>query len=191
MIQLDRIQAAAQTIDPVFLNSPQFESDSIGNDLGMRIVLKVETVNPIRSFKGRGADFWVAGLPAKRGIPVTVFAALTANRLKVERMRQLGAEVRLAGSDFDEAKEHARVFAEESGALFVEDGRELAITEGAGTIAIELCHWPVPFDIALIPLGDGALLAGIGTWMKAHSPGTRIIGVCPAGAPAMAFIHNY
>jgi threonine dehydratase len=208
LIQLERIQAAAQSIDPVFLNSPQFESDSLSADLGFRIVLKVETVNPIRSFKGRGADFWVAGLPAnppnlicasagnfgqglayagrKRGIPVTVFTAQNANRLKVDRMRQLGADVHLAGSDFDEAKQHARAFAEESGALFVEDGREPAITEGAGTIAVELCRWPIPFDIALVPLGDGALLAGIGTWMKAHSPGTRIIGVCAAGAPALA-----
>ena len=208
MIQLDRIQAAAQTIDPVFLNSPQFESDSIGNELGFRIVLKVETVNPIRSFKGRGADFLVAGLPAnppklvcasagnfgqgmahaarKRGLPLVVFAAQTANRLKLDRMRQLGADVRLAGCDFDEAKQQARVFAEESDALFVEDGREPAISEGAGTIGVELCRWPVPFDVALVPLGNGALLAGIGTWMKAHSPATRIIGVCAAGAPAMA-----
>ena len=208
MIQLERIQAAAQTIDPVFLNSPQFESDSISNELGIRIVLKVETVNPIRSFKGRGADFWVAGLPEdspklvcasagnfgqavaystrKRGFPLVVFAARAANRLKIDRMRQLGAEVRLAGCDFDEAKQHARAFAEESGALFVEDGREPAITEGHGTIAVELCRWPIPFDAALVPLGNGALLAGIGTWMKAHSPGTRIIGVCAAGAPAMA-----
>lgn len=170
-------------------------------------MLKVETVNPIRSFKGRGADFWVAGLPSntstlvcasagnfgqglayaarKRRISVTVFAALSANPLKVDRMRQLGAEVRLAGRDFEEAKQQARGFAHESGALFVVDGREPAITEGAGTIAVELCRWPIPFNFALVPLGDGALLAGIGSWMKAHSPATRIIGVCAAGAPAM------
>jgi threonine dehydratase len=175
----------------------------------MRLVLKIETVNPIRSFKGRGADFLVAGLPAdsprlvcasagnfgqglayaarKRRFPLVVFAAQTANRLKVDRMRQLGADVRLAGCDFDEAKQHARAFAEESGASFIEDGREPAISEGAGTIAVELCRWPIPFDVALVPLGNGALLAGIGIWMKAHSPATRIIGVCAAGAPAMAF----
>jgi len=174
----------------------------------MRVVLKVETINPIRNFKGRGADFLFHNLPAgapklvcasagnfgqgmayaarKRNHPLIVFAAETANRLKVARMRELGAEVRLAGGDFDAAKEHARRFADETGTEFIEDGREPAISEGAGTIAVELCRWPHAFDFALIPLGNGALLAGIGHWMKAHSPSTRIIGVCAAGAPAMA-----
>ena len=122
----------------------------------------------------------------KRNLPLLVFAAESANRLKLDRMRELGADVRLAGRDFDEAKHHARVFAGETGARFIEDGREPAIAEGAGTIAVELGRWPHPFDFALIPLGNGALLAGIGTWMKATSPATRIIGVCAQGAPSMA-----
>jgi threonine dehydratase len=172
------------------------------------VVLKVETVNPIRSFKGRGTDFLVSSLPAespalvcasagnfgqgmayaarKRNFPLVVFAAETANRLKLDRMRELGADVRLAGRDFDEAKQHARAFANDTGARFIEDGRDPAIAEGAGTIAVELARWPHPFDFALIPLGNGALLAGIGTWMKATSPATRRIGVCAAGAPSMA-----
>jgi len=206
---LDRIQAAACSIDPVFLNTPQFQSQGLSDELGMQLVLKVETVNPIRSFKGRGADFFAAQLPLwgsprlvcasagnfgqglayaahKRGFTLTVFAAETANPLKLQRIRELGAEVRLFGEDFDAAKEQARIFAEKTVACFVEDGREPAIAEGAGTIALELCRWAHPFDFALVPLGNGALLAGIGRWMKAHSPATRIVGVCAAGAPAMA-----
>jgi len=57
-LSLERIETAARSIDPVFLNSPQFESEPLSDELGMRLILKVETVNPIRSFKGRGADFW-------------------------------------------------------------------------------------------------------------------------------------
>ncbi len=174
----------------------------------MRLVLKVETVNPIRSFKGRGTDFLVSGLPAgspmlvcasagnfgqgmayaarKRSLPLVVFAAEKANRLKLDRMRELGADVRLAGRDFDDAKQHARAFADETGARYIEDGREPAIAEGAGTIAVELGRWPHAFDFALIPLGNGALLSGIATWMKATSPVTRRIGICAAGAPSMA-----
>jgi threonine dehydratase len=172
------------------------------------LILKVETINPIRSFKGRGTDFLVSGLPAgspglvcasagnfgqgmayaarKHGIPLVVFAAENANPLKLERMRQFGADVRLAGRDFDEAKDHAREFAGAAGRRYIEDGREPAISEGAGTIAVELDRWPLRFDFALVPLGNGAMLAGIGTWMKAHSPATRVIGVCAAGAPSMA-----
>jgi threonine dehydratase len=170
------------------------------------VVLKVETINPIRSFKGRGTDFLFSSLPLstlvcasagnfgqgmayaarKRSLPLVVFAAETANPLKLRRMRDLGAEVRLAGHDFDEAKQHARAFASETGAQFIEDGREPSIAEGAGTIAVELGRWPHPFDFALIPLGNGALMAGMGTWMKATSPATRRIGVCATGAPSMA-----
>jgi len=202
------IERASQLIDPVFLNTPQFQSDRLSQQLAMEMILKIETVNPIRSFKGRGAEFLVACLPAgqqtlvcasagnfgqglayaarKRGSRAIVFAAQTASPVKIERMRELGADVRLFGSDFDQAKEEARRFAESTGARFIEDGREAEIAEGAGTIAIEICRAAKPFDALLVPLGDGALVAGIGLWMKAHSPSTRIIGVCPAGSPAMA-----
>jgi threonine dehydratase len=198
---VEGIVAAARVIDPVFCNTPQFHSDPLG------LVLKVETVNPIRSFKGRGADYLLSTLipggpdlvcasagnfgqglayaARKRGFRAVVFAAESANPLKVERMRQLGADVRLAGNDFDAAKQHARDFARESGGHFIEDGLEPAIAEGAGTIALELCRWPQPIDMVMVPLGNGALITGIGLWMKAHSPVTKVIGVCAAGAPAM------
>jgi threonine dehydratase len=206
-ISLEQIERASRTVDPVFLNSPQFESETMGDELGMKLVLKVETVNPIRCFKGRGADFFVSSMPAdsprlvcasagnfgqgmayaarKRGFALTVFVAETANPLKLERMRQLGAEVRLADGDFDAAKDAARAFAKDTGARFVEDGRDAEIAEGAGSIAVELLRWRDHFDFLVIPLGDGALLAGIGHWMREHSPKTRLVGVCPAGAPAM------
>ena len=79
----------------------------------------------------------------------------------------------------------AACFATETGALLVEDGRDSAISEGAGTIAMELSGWPSPFDAVVVPLGDGGLLAGIACWIKAHTPNTRLIGVCATGAPAM------
>ena len=69
--------------------------------------------------------------------------------------------------------------------MHVEDGREPAISEGPGTIGVELLN-ALPLDAIAIPVGDGALIAGIARCFKAHSPGTRIIGVCPSGSPAMA-----
>lgn len=210
-LSLAAIEAASRVVDPVFLRTPQFRSEPIGGELGLSIVLKVETVNPIRSFKGRGADFFLAaacGSPADspvlvcasagnfgqglafaaraRGFPLVVFAAENANPLKVDRMRGFGADVHLRGADFDLAKAHARAYADQIGGRFVEDGREPEIAEGAGTIALELCGWREPFDALLVPLGNGALLAGIGRWMKAHAPATQIVGVAAAGAPAMA-----
>src|SRR5215472_8266861 len=61
-ISPERIAHAAAVIDPVFLNSPQFLAESLGNRLGCRLVVKVETLNPIRSFKGRGAEYFVSSV---------------------------------------------------------------------------------------------------------------------------------
>jgi threonine dehydratase len=205
-LSLDRIAGAATVIDPVFLDSPQFRPEALEAQLGCRLVVKVETANPIRSFKGRGTEYLAATLSGprhlvcatagnfgqgmaysarKRGLPLTIFASETANPLKVERMRAFGAEVRLVGEDFDAAHLAAEAFAVESDARMVEDGRDPAISEGAGTIGMELLRWPEPFDAVLVPLGDGALLAGVARWVKAHRPATRMIGVCASGAPAM------
>ena len=72
-----------------------------------------------------------------------------------------------------------------SGAVMVEDGAEPEITEGAGTIGRELVARGDLFDAVLVPLGNGALLNGVGTWLKAVSPSTRVVGACSEGAPAM------
>ena len=194
-------------IDPVFLETPQFVCEPLSDRLGMTTVLKVECVNPIRSFKGRGTDYLLhrlgpqpAGLVCasagnfgqgmayaarKRGVAMTVFAAVTANPLKVERMRALGANVILDGRDFDEAKDAAVRHAAQTGAFYVEDGLLGPIAEGAGTIAIELGRMDEPLDACIVPLGNGSLINGMGTWIKRYSPTTTVVAVCPAGAPAM------
>jgi threonine dehydratase len=206
-IEIGRIREAAEVIDPVFLNTPQYLCEPLNERLGVATVLKVESVNPIRSFKGRGTEYLLhrlgpqpAGLVCasagnfgqgmayaarSRGVSLTVFAALTANPLKVDRMRGLGAKVVLDGRDFDEAKDGAMRHAKDVGAFYVEDGLLGPIAEGAGTIALELLRLTEPLDAVLVPLGNGSLINGMGLWLKRASPATRIIGVCPAGAPAM------
>jgi threonine dehydratase len=205
-LSLERIRSATTVIDPVFLHTPFFESEPLGLDLGVQVFLKVETLNPIRSFKGRGAELFVAREAGEtplvcasagnfgqamayatraRALPLTVFASLHANPLKVERMRALGARVRRFGEDFDAAKEAARAYADAHGARFVEDGREVAISEGAGTLALEICAAEPRLDALFVPLGNGALLAGVATVLRALQPSTRIVAVAAAGAPAM------
>lgn len=208
-ISLDRIAAASEVIDPVFLNSPQYESEPLSDALGVRTVVKVETANPIRCFKGRGADHYLATLAErdprprivcasagnfgqamafaarKRGFELTVYASESANPLKVERMRALGATVVLHGEDFDAAKLAAKRFAAESGRLTVEDSRQEGITEGTGTIGVELMAYPEHLDAVLVPLGNGAMIVGMARWVKSASPRTRVIAVSAQGAPAM------
>jgi threonine dehydratase len=205
-LSVDRIAEAMTLIDPVFLNSPQFHAESLSHQLGCRTIVKVETINPIRSFKGRGTEYFTATLQdtphlvcatagnfgqgmaysaRKRELPITIFASRNANPLKIERMRSMGAEIRQEGADFDAAHDAAKIFAANTGARLVEDGHDRAITEGAGTIGLELLRWQEPFDAIVVPLGDGALLAGVARFVKAHHPQTAMIGVCARGASAM------
>ena len=193
-------------IDPVFLNTPLLRGTSLDRAVDAELTCKVETLNPIRSFKGRGTELLAASLrddrhlvcasagnfgqglaraAVKRGRTVTVFAARRANPLKVEAMRTLGAEVRLAGADFDAAKDAARRFAASSDAYYVEDGALPEIAEGAGTIALEISEAGAMPEVMIVPLGNGALATGIGAWCRHAEPGTRVIGVVATGAPAM------
>ena len=209
-LSLDAIASAHRTIDPVFLDTPQFEYAPLSEHLGCRLTLKVETLNPLRSFKGRGASYLLSRLAEaaddrllvcasagnfgqamayaarRHGRELVVYASEHADPFKVERMRQLGAEVRLHGDDFDAAKARARREADAVGAMFVEDGREPAVSEGAGTIAVELVARGGAPGAVVVPLGNGALLTGMGRWLRSAAPATEVIGVVSAGADAMA-----
>ena len=116
-LSLKRVYEAARTVDSVFLHTPQFVFEPLREALGVRTTLKIETLNPARSFKGRGADFLVSALKdmqptpqlgyasagnfgqavayaaRKHRLPLTVYTAANANALKVARTRLLGATV--------------------------------------------------------------------------------------------------
>lgn len=210
-IALSDVLAATQLIDPVFLDTPAYECEPLNLALGCRVTLKLETANPIRSFKGRGASFLVRGfnedrnsVPAKAfvsasagnwgqalayacrdaGRPLILYAATGANPLKVARMRSLGAEVRLAGDDFDAAKSEAEAFARLAGLRMLADGLDVEASVGAATIGVELAARS-DHEAILVPLGNGALVTGIGRWIKAVAPRTAVVGVSATGADAM------
>ena len=204
-LSLDHIEEATRIIDPVFRNTPQYEAEGLSRRTGARVFLKVETINPIRSFKGRGAEYFAAKLPSsvkrlacasagnfgqglafaarKYGIALDVFASVHASPAKLDAIRFFGATVHQIGHDFDAAKSAGKAYAAKHGVNFVEDGKEPEISEGAGTIGLELSA--IPLDAVLVPLGNGALIGGVARWMKHASPDTKIIGVCAAAAPSM------
>ncbi|MDP9468897.1 MAG: pyridoxal-phosphate dependent enzyme, partial [Chloroflexota bacterium] len=131
-VTAEAIRAAHERIPAAFRGSPQFISEPLSAELGIPVVVKVESANPIGCFKGRGTWLALAELLARGGVgegrgvvlasagnfgqgvayagramnvPVVVFAATTANAAKVAAMRRLGADVRLVGEDFDAARE--------------------------------------------------------------------------------------
>jgi threonine dehydratase len=198
-----RIEAAQERVDPVFLNTPQFVDERLSTALDREVLIKNETVTPIGSFKGRGtwllseqldaSKTWVCSTAGNfgqgvayagraRGAQVDVFVAPEASAAKVASIRDLGAAVH----ESDEPERSAREFAAASdNRHLIVDGREPAIAEGAGTIGAELDAGG-PIDLAVIQIGDGALIAGVACWLKHSRPDARVIGVCAAGAPAMA-----
>jgi threonine dehydratase len=204
-ISLERIRKAQTVIDPVFLNSPQYNCEPLSEAVGAELIIKVETFNPVRSFKGRGADFLVSQLRGetslmcasagnfgqamayacrKKNIALTIYASTRANPYKIERMRGLGANVVLFGDDFDASKEEAKKQSLKSGVRMIEDGLVVETAEGAGTMALELLKG-AKLDALLIPLGNGALFNGIARVFKELSPTTKMVAVQAAGAPAM------
>ena len=217
VLSADAIRAAHRAIHPAFTNSPQFVHDGLSARLGVPVIVKVETVNPIRSFKGRGT--WVAidalvrdgilgpdrpvvcasagnfgqgvafaATPA--GVRSVVFASTRANRSKLARMRALGADVHEVGEDFDTAVAAARAHAADSGAFMLVDGDDARISTGAATMALELTEaaargeLPSPAVVS-VPVGNGALINGIGSWLRHAAPGCRVVGVQAELAPAM------
>lgn len=205
-LSLENIEQSISLIDNVFLNTPQYESKSLGKLFDTNLTIKLETANPIRCFKGRGAEVLVSKSKGydhlvcasagnfgqamaysgqKRGINVTVHASTSINSFKLEMMQLLGANVKLSGSDFDTAKLAAKEHAKAINARFVEDTMDVETLEGAGTIGLELLTLPYEIDVLLIALGDGAMFTGISRIMKAYSPNTRLVAIQSVGAPAL------
>jgi threonine dehydratase len=198
-----RIAAAADRIDPAFLHTPQFVDEALSDALQREVVVKNETLTPIGSFKGRGtwllaeqldpARTWVCATAGNfgqglayaaraRGANVEAFVSAEVPAAKIVGMRALSARVHVVAQPERAAREHAAATGDR---LLVVDGLRPEIAEGAGTIGVELDQ-AGPFDVAVVQIGDGALISGVACWLKAARPNTRIIGVCTSGAPAMA-----
>ena len=216
-LEPDAIRAAHARIDPAFTGSPQYVHEGLSARLGAPVIVKVETVNPIRSFKGRGTWIAIEGLAAEGrigpdrpvvcvsagnfgqgvayacralAVPAVVFCSTRANRAKVARMRALGANVIEVGDDFDAARGASEAWAADHGAELLVDGDDVRISTGAATLALEVTDavaagvLPAP-AIASIPVGNGALLNGVGAWLRAEAPACRVLGVQAELADAM------
>jgi threonine dehydratase len=176
---------------------------------GRRLLLKREDSHELGAFKWRGAlptleaykrrgantiitastgnhgaaTAWAAKRLDMRAV---VFASEGTSRTKLGQIEQLGAEIRLAGADFDEAKEAAERFAADAGVLFV-DGMEQEQYEGYSAIADEILDQaPETPAAVVVPVGNGALLAGTGMGICRRNPEVERVGVVAKAAPVMA-----
>ena len=122
----------------------------------------------------------------RRDLDVTVVAAENANPLKLRQIAAFGADVRLDGTDIEDARLLAREIAAQDGAYLVEDSLDLATCEGAATIGLELVRDDPALDVVLVALGGGAMASGVAYVARELADHVEVIGIQPVGAPAMA-----
>lgn len=194
----------------VAVETPLDVAGRLSQRLSNRVLLKREDLQPIFSFKIRGAYNKMARLtPEARsrgviaasagnhaqgvalaaqvlGAPATIVMPTTTPQIKVDAVAARGAKVVLDGDSYDDAYAHATELAEERGLTFVHPYDDPDVIAGQGTIAMELlrqCREPI--HAVFVPVGGGGLISGIGAYVKRLRPATRVIGVEPADANAL------
>ncbi|MGH8298659.1 MAG: threonine ammonia-lyase, biosynthetic [Steroidobacteraceae bacterium] len=194
----------------VAIESPLEEAPRLSRRLGNHVLLKREDLQPVFSFKLRGAHNRIAHLSdatAKRGvvcasagnhaqgvalaarrrdIPAVIVMPRTTPQIKVQAVIDLGGEVVLHGDDYDTAFERALELARERNLVFVHPFDDPDVIAGQGTIAVELLRQTGGhLDAIFVPVGGGGLIAGIAVYVKYLYPTVRIIGVEPEDAASM------
>ena len=182
----------------------------LGKRLGASVLLKREDLQPVFSFKIRGAYNRLARLPqqarqagiicASAGnhaqgvalsaqrlrINATIVMPATTPTIKVDAVRAFGGAIVLHGDTFDEAFAHARVLEAKHGLTFIHPYDDPDVIAGQGTIGVEILHQhPDPIEAIFVPVGGGGLAAGVSSYVKFVRPGTKVIGVEPADAASM------
>ena len=126
-------------------------------------------------------------LAAQRlNINAKIIMPVTTPSIKVDSVSSMGAEVVLSGDNYDEACSHAYEVAEQSNRVFIHPYDDIEVIAGQGTIGKELLEqFQDKIDAVFVPVGGGGLIAGVATWIKQHSPQTKVIGVEPEDAATL------
>ena len=194
----------------VAIESPLEQAPRLSRRLGNQVLLKREDLQPVYSFKLRGAYNRIAHLAEsaarrgvvcasagnhaqgvalaahRRGCSALVVMPQTSPQIKVQAVLDLGAEVVMHGDDYDSAFEQAVTLARERNLVLVHPFDDPDVIAGQGTIAVELLRQTGGgLDAVFVPVGGGGLLAGIAVYVKYLYPGVKVIGVEPQEAASM------
>ena len=174
-----------------------------------RAFLKLEHLQRTGSFKFRGASnkiamlapdqaaagvitasngnhgLGVAAAAQARGIAAEVFVSSQVSPAKARRIEAHGAVLRRVGTDPLQAELAAQRAAAECGKVFISPYNDLDVVAGQGTIAVELCRQLPRIDAVFVAVGGGGLIGGIGSYLKAVSPETEVVGCWPENSPVM------
>jgi threonine dehydratase len=209
LIDLKTIYEAHERIKNVIVKTPFSYAPRLSQESGCQVYLKKENLQVTGAFKIRGAYNKIASLSDEErshGViaasagnhaqGVAMAAQMFGTRAlivmpestpltKINGVSYYGAEVILAGSNYDEAYAYAARYGDEHGMVFVHPFADEAVMAGQGTIAIEMLECMDDLDAIVIPVGGGGLISGMASAIKSLAPHVRVIGVGAAGAPAM------
>ena len=202
--------AAAHVIARHVEPTPLKEEPSFSEHLNANIFVKYEFLNPVRSFKIRGALNLAHALVNSKSVsriitvstgnhgaamafacreynlPLTVGVPVNCDQSKLELIRQFGGELEMVGQDLDETKELLQQRPLSPDIVFIEDGSCPEIVAGTSTIGSEIVQELPNVEVVIVPVGNGALIGGIGTALKEFKPSIQVIGVQSDLAPCMA-----
>ncbi len=194
----------------VAIETPLDEMRSLSKRLDNTVLLKREDLQPVFSFKLRGAYNKIVGLSAearakgviaasagnhaqgvalsaqKLGIKAIIVMPKTTPAIKVASVRSYGAKTVLFGDVYDDAYQHAVELAEKQGLTFVHPYDDPDVIAGQGTVALEILRqYTGELDAIFVPVGGGGLIAGVAAFIKYLHPQVKVIGVEPEDAPCM------
>ena len=213
MTLLEKVYLAKERIKGVALHTPLMKNENLSEEFSAQVYLKREDLQPVRSYKLRGAYNKISSLSdvekdkhvvcasagnhaqgvayacCKLNIEATIFMPVTTPQQKIKQVKLFGkdkVEVILKGDTFDESFHYASLFCDEQSATFIHPFDDEKVIAGQGTVAFELLEdMQNPIDYLFVPIGGGGLAAGISIVFNQLSPNTKIIGVEPAGAASM------
>ena len=213
LFDIKNIQKAKDIVRDVALVTPLQHNERLSEQYEANVYFKREDLQPIRSFKLRGAYHKIyklsdaerklgivcasAGNHAqgvalacnKLGIKGTIFIPVPTPKQKLNQVRMFGGqyiETRLVGDTFDDAYAAAQSFKDKSKSIFIHPFEDKDVVIGQATLALELLEQSqAPIDYILVPIGGGGLISGVLHVFKTLSPNTKVIGIEPEGAPAM------
>jgi threonine dehydratase len=201
------LHEAMERISRYMPGTPLVRSETLSRMFGLNIYLKIETVTEIGSFKLRGAINCVMAQGANAssivtsstgnhgqgvayaarvlGKPANIYLPENPNLEKKRKIEALGAKTTIIGHDLNIAKEAAQTFARATSGLFVDDGEDVTVMEGAGTIGVEIGAALKQVDYLVVPMGGGNLIAGCGAGIKLQHPQCEVVAIQSSDAPSM------
>ncbi|WP_345974093.1 threonine ammonia-lyase [Sulfurimonas sp. HSL3-7] len=209
MFPLEKIKQAQKRISEVVVHTPFSYAPFLSEQSGVTVYLKKENLQMTGAFKLRGAFNKIASLSeAERskgvvaasagnhaqgvaysaqhfGIKAVIVMPDSTPLTKINGVRYFGAEVILAGSNYDEAYAYATKYGEENGLVFVHPFEDDEVIAGQGTVALEILEAASDLDAVIVPVGGGGLISGIAAAVKGINPEIEVIGVSASGAPAL------